>query len=1029
VALAAWYALVVPVSAQGQADTTAAPADSQTWRILALRVQYQVEDPDESTTSGTGTFDLRSLPEAISDYALPYDTPPHDRRFYEQHLEALSRYYQEVSEGRVVIESDVFPRQLDRAYPLPESALAYGIGRTPEEVGELWVRLLVDAVEQAAADPDGPVFSEYDSYLIIHAGLGHETGQMNDVRSVYLSAADLASYGSDSIPVPGQTHEIRDAWILPEAVDDRGRAGLNGLLAKFFGHQLGLPGLSNFADGVPGVGGWSLMDVGANRLGFVMIEDELQPVFGFAPTHPMAWSKARLGWVQPLTVRRDTLVGILASDQPSSGPGDLPKAVRVPISDSEYYLIENRQQRSQTEVPPGIDAPFGKTEVTWVPPDAIEFSTALEAGLSESLPAGTGAGVWLGVEEYDAFVPGSGILVWHVDETIISGSEAAGSINNDRANPGIALVEADGSRDIGNWYFDRQHLTEGYSGDVYFAGTGPAGEGKTRLDPQTRPSTRSNTGADTGIDIEVLSEPGDTMQVRILFRRVLEGWPRRVLGGRRLQAMDIEGDGVTELLIEDGSGVSLVRHVPAAGQSGNLPVGRPGARLLGAGFPARPGESPSAVAYTAEGLNVGAWDLRAGGDAAPAPVWSARVSAEPAIGLLAEGRSSLAGSPVLAIGSSAGLVWIDALTGDILDAGHGSAGSSLGEVVAMAVADVDGDGIADLVAGTGTSLALTRPEGLTPLGDDDASRLPHAIGDLDGDGRSEVVVASKTGTVRALDASGQVVWSTELGDEPIGSPVLGDVDGDGSLEIAIGTAESVHGLRGDGLGLAGFPASPATYHALGAPVAAPILADVDADHRQEILLAMAGGVAGFDDDGRNLSGFPLLLEGPPVHAPVAADVDGDGILELAALAPDLLYVWDLGSVGHGYAGADADWPQGGFGAAGTHAFPGQPTGPGPDPDGDLMPASRVYCYPNPVGADSEAHVRFYLTRPAHLDLQIHNAIGERVDRVRQDQAEAGEGEISFSAHGYASGLYLCRLKAKGADGTSASAIVRMAVAR
>ena len=80
--------------------------------------------------------------------------------------------------------------------------------------------------------------------------------------------------------------------------------------------------------------------------------------------------------------------------------------------------------------------------------------------------------------------------------------------------------------------------------------------------------------------------------------------------------------------------------------------------------------------------------------------------------------------------------------------------------VGLALGGMTGRLIADLVAGTGTSLALTRPEGLTPLGDDDASRLPHAIGDLDGDGRSEVVVASKTGTVRALDASGQVVWST-----------------------------------------------------------------------------------------------------------------------------------------------------------------------------------------------------------------------------------------------------------------------------
>ena len=59
----------------------------QNWRILALRVDYPLEEPDEPTTSGRGRFDLRSLADALSDYQLPYDTPPHDRVHYERHLQ------------------------------------------------------------------------------------------------------------------------------------------------------------------------------------------------------------------------------------------------------------------------------------------------------------------------------------------------------------------------------------------------------------------------------------------------------------------------------------------------------------------------------------------------------------------------------------------------------------------------------------------------------------------------------------------------------------------------------------------------------------------------------------------------------------------------------------------------------------------------------------------------------------------------------------------------------------------------------
>ena len=50
--------------------TTAAAAE---WRILALRVDFPHENPDELTTTGVGAFDLRSAEEAAEEYVLPYD--------------------------------------------------------------------------------------------------------------------------------------------------------------------------------------------------------------------------------------------------------------------------------------------------------------------------------------------------------------------------------------------------------------------------------------------------------------------------------------------------------------------------------------------------------------------------------------------------------------------------------------------------------------------------------------------------------------------------------------------------------------------------------------------------------------------------------------------------------------------------------------------------------------------------------------------------------------------------------------------
>ena len=124
------------------------------------------------------------------------------------------------------------------------------------------------------------------------------------------------------------------------------------------------------------------MDVGANTSGYVRT-DSLAWVVGFAPPHPMAWSKIQLGWIEPVVVRRDTVLSLLATDR----SGDLPKAVRIPIDAREYFLLENRQQRGQRGVVEGEDE-----EKVWIDPNQVTIEE----------------GVWVAMEEYDAFVPGVG---------------------------------------------------------------------------------------------------------------------------------------------------------------------------------------------------------------------------------------------------------------------------------------------------------------------------------------------------------------------------------------------------------------------------------------------------------------------------------------------------------------------------------------------------------------------------------------------------------------------------------------------
>ncbi len=949
-------------------------SDRSAWRILALRVDFPLEEPDRLSTTGTGKFDLRDFSQAAPDYAFPYDTPPHDREYFESHLEALARYYEVVSEGRVQIDHDVFPRSLEGAYTLPELALTYGNGRTEAEIGAKWAQLLADAVALADADPDGPDFGEYDSFLVFHAGVGHETGLLNDIRSVYLSAEDLARHRPKPIAVSGGAAMLYrvGGWILPEATSFQGQGGLNGLLAKFFGHQLGLPGLSNFADGLPALGGWSLMDIGANNLGWVL-RDSLQAVVGFVPAQPMAWSKARLGWIDPVQVDRDTTIALLATDR----SGDLAKAIRIPITPSEYFLLENRRRRGSTSLPEGYTGPYADREVVWIDSDDIEFSGP------------NGSGVWLGGPDYDVFVPGSGVLIWHVDEDRIADRISAGAINDDSARPGIALEEADGYRDIGNPVFERIREIEGSASDPFFVG------GNDRFGPDTVPDSRSNSGEDSGIEVIVRSKVADTMWVEIRFLDREPGWPRPLEGAGRLQAADPDGDGDLDLIAEYGEGLAVM---PLAGPAWRVAGGRLLASADG------DGDGQDEVYLQVED-RVSCWEL-----GADTPTWSSPLAAAASAALYSDQLELFPGRAVIVVASDGLDVWA-AADGERLRHEPGS-------LAALTAVDLDGNGLDELVAGGESGLFRLEPDGLTNWGGG-TSVTGLVAGDLDGDGTGTVLATPVTGEITLHGDDGSTrTWTGGAA----AAASIGDMDGDGLLELILVTEDGLEVRRHDLTLQADFPVN--VRGATGHPAT---LADLSGDGGQDMVVGAATGVEGVGAVGERLAGFPLLTSVAVVGQPVAADLDGDGSLQVAAAAADRIWIWRPRLARAGFA---AGWGQRGQSAASTFAHLAIAPAAVPG-DETLLPADRVYVYPNPVRGDGPANVRFALGEAAAVEVEIFDAIGTEIDKLdRPATATApGENEISWSTAGYASGLYILRLSARSATGRTARAMVRLAVIR
>lgn len=136
-----------------------------------------------------------------------------------------------------------------------------------------------------------------------------------------------------------------------------------------------------------------------------------------------------------------------------------------------------------------------------------------------------------------------------------------------------------------------------------------------------------------------------------------------------------------------------------------------------------------------------------------------------------------------------------------------------GWLASPAVADLDGDGVMEIIVARGAALLAWRPDGTLAWKFTGASGRIWAspiVADLVGDDALEIAFAARD-KVFALDASGAVLpgfpvtWEDEMR-----SLAAGDVDGDGRLDLVAAPARSsptdvMMAWRADGTPVAGFP--------------------------------------------------------------------------------------------------------------------------------------------------------------------------------------------------------------------------------
>lgn len=971
----------------------AAAGQAGVLRLAIFRVDFTTDSAGDQTT-GDGRFDLRSGVTGV-----PVDPPPHDKPYFQMHAEALRRFYDVQSYGTLDIQATVFPADPQGAYHLADTG-TYGpwIVAQDQVVVDLAETFVNDAI--GAVDASGDVdFTQFDAFVVVHAGADFQ-GDVD--RNTPFDIPSFTITLADSVPVGGGATKVGRVLVLPETTSQDERvAALNGVFAHEFGHVLGLPDLYNIYNGIPQVGYWSLMDSGENIAAYVVDPDTQEEFLaeGIFPTSFDPWSKLQL-FPETMDVLRveEAWDGNLEATEADSL---LPLVEADP---TEYFLVENRALDLD-----GNGFPFVFQDST----------TGVFLGPVDD-PDNPGAGGHL---EYDAVLPGGGVLIWHIDDKlVIPGLAQTGAVNFRTGIRGVAVEEADGVWDQGRYNLGRPE-------DPFYLGN------NTRFCPDTIPNSATNDGSWTGICIEIGSAPARFMAVSIRRAMARNGWPVPVreddqvtttLGS--LVTADLgnaQGPGTPD-------GVPEVVFYAEARETGNPTPTRGLFQVDAGGTPYNGGTlayvtnplRPALVASTGfvPDDRGPALAVIGGVEQSRPQLWD--VQGQP---LLGASNPTPAQTPPVLLAPSDRPGWIEFAGMGILYARQAPGGVSFADTVDTALGRLPTTGVTQLRAAQGPAIGLgPQPAavgfqgGILAFFDGSGNAPPPVFLSSDvTDLVSGVIRPEGTPVFAAFTADSVAIVSGNGGGVldawplPAGlarPPVVGDVDGDQRSELILAdTTGTVAARNADGSFALGWP-----QHVVP-PVRDLELVDLDGDGAVDVLALDGNGrLQGWNGRGRTLDSYPRALGAYSVVDARVEDLDGDGRLTwVATVAEGALVAARM----PGAQAVPGDWrmpggrPEGGN----TQAVPGNVAVATDAPD---LEGNPLLVYPNPARGDG-VEIRFLLDSLEIASLRLFDLGGTELTDARLDLRggmKPGENAVRWDLAGVAPGLYLCRLERHGPDG-------------
>lgn len=958
------------------------------FKVVAILVQFQEDNTPLS--SGNGLFNLTSQyydPSLGKDTVI--DSPPYDSAYFADHLKFLQNYFYKSSKGKLVMSYDLYGQIIN----LPNQMQAYSPQRTDPTNVKLG-NLFQDSWSRADSFVN---FSNYNpsntAFVIFHAGVGRDVDLIStfgydptpyDIPSVYLGLKNLQEfYGNTYNGI--QTSDgfyIQNSLIIPstelrELQLTAGtfllQLGMNGILTASFGSYLGLPDLFNTTNGKTTIGRFGLMD-----------GQSLFSYNGIFPPEPSAWEKIYLGWVEPVTISSGT-DSFLIPTSSKNIPRDS-TIFKVLISSQEYFLIENKnrdpENNGQTIYTTNSDSNY----VTTYPQDLIDgfYYSTFETSLYLL------DGNVTDVETFDWSLPGlidgtnnyrGGILIWHIDETVINANISTNSVNNNFNHKGVDLEEAKGAQQIGvtfNTFFGA--ITgDGTPVDYWFNGNHevPSSIYQNQFTPTTNPNSLSYSLANNNIFISNFSAIDTLMSLKVS------------VGGTQLSPLS----GFPKFAGLDSSGNSQAIAFDFTGSNGDEIFTNSNFKLFGFNSDGS-GLQPGGILSNTFGKFIPAAFNTSKSKYIVSLNNNSIQFLNNSFNTVETNFNSAPSTPPLSIDES-GYVYIGREDGKIF---------KYNQVPNFLVVDSSSGPISQFSKiPQDTFTFITNPNKYL------------VVGNINSTTSTDILIVNNNNQFFVNGAQLNLNYTIA---EISSSPVLADVNSDGKQEIVFVGDNKVYALNSNGVLLDNFPASFNEIISSGISVA-----DINNDNIYDLIFVAANGdMFAYGVDGKIVGGFPVKVGPNTTSTPALANIN-DTLGIVVVSGDGYLYGFKTNSI---YDESKVLWKN--YLKDKFLSNNNFVSGNIPVNISGKLPSDKVYNWPNPV-YDNSTYIRYFLNGNASsVTIKILDLSGELVTTIPATVYSRADNEVKWDVSSVQSGIYYGVVEAE-IDGSSETQIIKIAVVK